>query len=91
MNLIRYMIKFYGHVQGVGFRWTATRIAADYAVSGWVKNLPDGCVELLVEGKPAETERFLSDLRSQMSGYIRNEESSTAPATGEFSGFTVKY
>ena len=44
------MVYYTGKVQGVGFRATAVDIAKDYPVTGWVKNLPDGRVQLLVEG-----------------------------------------
>ena len=46
-----------GRVQGVGFRFTAQRIASGFAVTGWVRNLPDDRVEMLVEGEKDETAR----------------------------------
>ena len=48
-----------GYVQGVGFRWTTKHIARGYDVSGWVRNLPDGRVELQVSGEDEEVEAFL--------------------------------
>jgi acylphosphatase len=80
-----------GRVQGVGFRYTARYIARRYNVSGYVRNLPDGRVELLAEGPPAELDRFLQDIRTEMSGYIRREEITTSPATGNFQGFEIRF
>jgi acylphosphatase len=65
-----------GRVQGVGFRYTAQRIARSFAVTGWVRNLPDGRVELIVEG-------------DSMAGNIDGVEQLDEAATGEFSGFQI--
>src|SRR5204862_6034815 len=53
------MVHYTGRVQGVGFRATAVEIARDYSVTGWVKNLVDGRVELLVEGPEEAVKKFL--------------------------------
>ncbi|MFM8807561.1 MAG: acylphosphatase, partial [Chthoniobacterales bacterium] len=52
-----------GRVQGVGFRYTARRVAAGFDVSGYVRNLSDGRVELLASGEPDEVDGFLASLR----------------------------
>jgi len=59
-----------GHVQGVGFRYTSQRLAKGYAISGYVRNLADGSVELVVEGQQTEVDRFLAALDEQMAGYV---------------------
>lgn len=62
---------FSGEVQGVGFRYTTRRLAASYPeITGMVRNLPDGTVELLAEGERETIERFLADIRSAMHTYI---------------------
>lgn len=59
-----------GHVQGVGFRWTASRIAQSLDVAGWVRNDPDGTVSIAVEGEAGEVEAFISRLRDAMGDHI---------------------
>ncbi len=55
----RLSIKVSGRVQGVGFRWTTRRVAAGMGLVGWVRNAPDGSVEIEAEGERAVLERFL--------------------------------
>jgi acylphosphatase len=84
-------IRYRGRVQGVGFRYTAERAARGYAVTGYVRNLPDRSVELIVEGDSSEIEALLRDLADAMTGYIRETTSQTLPPTGEFSDFGVRH
>ncbi len=83
------LVRYSGWVQGVGFRATAVSIARGQAVTGWVRNLPDGRVELLVEGAEAEVQRFLQEVRQWMHGYIEDEQIEERPATGKFTSFEV--
>lgn len=85
------IIHFKGNVQGVGFRYATTRIADAYDVTGYVRNLPDGCVEVVAEGEKKEIDAFLGDLRERMSGYVRGLTQQTAPASGRFASFGVRY
>jgi len=89
--MIRRKVLFSGRVQGVGFRYTACRIAEDHAVTGYVKNLPDGRVEAVVEGETAEIERFLTALRQDMAGNIRDVQQHDGSAAGEFRRFDVRF
>jgi acylphosphatase len=88
-NAIRRTIHFTGLVQGVGFRWTAERVARDFAVTGRVRNLPDGRVELVTEGTAAEVDRFQQAVEEAMKRYIENVAAAEAAATGEFSFFRI--
>ncbi len=84
-------IFFSGSVQGVGFRYTACRIASGYDLTGYVRNLPDGRVECLVEGPTAEIEAFRDELHRAMQNYIASRTEQTAPFTGRLGPFTVRF
>lgn len=62
---VRKHIYFSGRVQGVGFRYSATYLARPLDLTGWVKNLWDGRVEMEVQGEAAAIATFLSELRDQ--------------------------
>jgi len=62
-KIIRRRLVFAGYVQGVGFRYWAVRAAASYDIGGYVKNLADGRVEVVVEGPAAAVEDFIAFLR----------------------------
>jgi acylphosphatase len=86
----RRQVHYSGRVQGVGFRYEAQRLASGYAVAGFVQNLPDGRVKLVVEGAPTELDRFLTDLAQRMSELISQAVVDVGPATNEFAGFEVR-
>jgi acylphosphatase len=83
------LVHYSGRVQGVGFRATAEDIARDYPVTGWVKNLPDGRVELLVEGPEAAVKKFLQAVRGRWEKNIEKEQVEERPASGKFTKFEV--
>jgi acylphosphatase len=80
-----------GHVQGVGFRYTARQLAQNYAVAGFVRNLPDGRVELVAEGAPAELDKFLAAVAERLAEQIRDVTVDVRPALGEFRGFEIRH
>ena len=82
---------FSGRVQGVGFRYTVKNVALQYNVAGFVKNLPDGRVELVMEGPEADMDRLVQDVSRRMDGYIKRVDSVEDPATGEFQHFNIKH
>src|SRR5476649_1637601 len=59
----RMKIFYSGRVQGVGFRYTARTVAAGFEIAGYVRNLPDGRVELAAEGDAAELDAFRAAMR----------------------------
>ncbi len=85
----RLIASFEGRVQGVGFRWTAARAAREAGVVGWVRNEPDGSVQLVAEGRPDQIEQLLQLLRRRMEGHIERERLNETPATGEFATFEI--
>ena len=56
------VVRFYGQVQGVGFRWFVRERARRLGVAGWVRNESDGTVQILVGGPTQLVSRFLSEL-----------------------------
>lgn len=84
-------VLFAGAVQGVGFRYRTEHVAQAYDVTGYVRNLPDGRVELLAEGLRAEVERFLDAVEESMAGYIRGSQRHEGPATGHYHEFSIRY
>ena len=79
-----------GRVQGVGFRFTVKTLACGFEVTGTVRNLPDGRVELVAEGERAELEDYLKAIQdSELGSFIRQEEASWAGAKNEFRGFEI--
>jgi len=88
--MTRAIVYYSGTVQGVGFRFTAVDIARRLGrVTGTVRNLRDGRVELIVEGAEPDVKDFLSRVEDAMRGYIESKSVAFAPATGEFSGFRI--
>ena len=86
----RLNIFYSGRVQGVGFRYTVKTVAAGFDVAGIVRNLPDGRVELIAEGAPAELEGFRAAIRDEgLAGFIQREEVNWAESKHEFSGFEI--
>ena len=91
MNAEQRIVRFFGNVQGVGFRYTACGLAGRYNVSGYVRNMPDGSVECVIEGPTDQIEAFLADLGGEMSGYINRTTEQKAPATGGYKRFGVQF
>jgi acylphosphatase len=87
----RRCVHYAGLVQGVGFRYAVRRLSATYPVAGYVQNLPDGRVQVVAEGAPAELNRFLAAIRAGMKENIDDEQMETAPATGEFATFDIRF
>jgi acylphosphatase len=81
---------FTGHVQGVGFRFTTRQIAKEFEVTGFVKNLPDGRVQLEAEGQPAEVQAFVSAVEERMHGLIRKVERQGKSRPPTFQGFDIR-
>jgi acylphosphatase len=84
----RYVVS--GRVQGVGFRYFVLEAAESEGLSGWVKNLPDGRVEVLAEGEREAVERFEGRIhRGPPNARVAGVESSDESPAGRFTGFRI--
>lgn len=88
--LERRVVFFSGRVQGVGFRATSAEVAAQFPITGWVRNLPNGEVELTVEGTSMALDSFLAALARRMQRYIAATQVVKGLATGEFDAFSIR-
>jgi acylphosphatase len=82
---------FSGRVQGVGFRYTVNNIAMQYDVHGYVRNLPDGRVELVIEGRDHDLEAIVEAVKQKMECFIHRVDDNILPATGEFDHFSIRH
>ena len=86
----RLHVYFSGHVQGVGFRYTVRTVSLEFDVTGWVKNLEDGRVEILAEGERSELEAFQAAIPDAgLRRLIRDIQTRWSEGTGEFRGFEI--
>jgi acylphosphatase len=87
----RMQILYSGRVQGVGFRYAVRTLAAGFEVTGSVRNLADGRVELTAEGARSELEAFRAAIQEAgLAANIRREDASWSEATGGFNGFAIE-
>lgn len=82
---------FSGRVQGVGFRYTVHNLAMPHNVCGYVRNLPDGRVELVMEGPEADMDQLVDSIRRKMSHFIRRVDTHVEPARHTFTSFSIKH
>ena len=82
---------FKGIVQGVGFRYTAQRIARQFEVAGYVQNLPDGQVLVVAEGSIGQLDQLFNQIQVAMDRYIQRIEVERGECMGEFEGFEIRY
>jgi acylphosphatase len=84
-------VHYSGRVQGVGFRYTVRALANCFDVTGFVRNLPDGRVHLVVEGAAGEIDAFLQAIKAEMANYVRDLQEITRPAAGRFRAFEIRH
>jgi len=84
-------VYYSGSVQGVGFRFTAERVAGSLGIKGWVRNLRDGRVEVMCEGNEAALKEFLAKIEGVFKEYIRDADVSWGEAAGKFAGFDIRF
>jgi acylphosphatase len=89
--VVRNQVIFSGRVQGVGFRHATKMQARSFSVCGFVRNLRDGTVELVIEGEREELASFIAAIEERMVGLIKDTNTTTGVVSGEFSKFSVLY
>lgn len=90
MSRQRMTVFYSGRVQGVGFRYTVKSMTTGFDVTGTVRNLEDGRVELMAEGEREELDAFRQAIReSGLGGLIQREDENFGPAIGGFRGFEI--
>ncbi|MCX7846567.1 MAG: acylphosphatase [bacterium] len=84
---------FRGHVQGVGFRYTVLRLAQPYrSLTGYVRNQPDGSVEVFAQGPHTVVEAFIQDIcHGPHQDYIREVERHPTPPSDRFTEFRIAF
>ncbi|MFN0131563.1 MAG: acylphosphatase [Phycisphaerales bacterium] len=88
--MLRRQVRYVGRVQGVGFRASTSHLAASFAVSGWVRNEPDGSVLLEAQGTPDEVDRFLAAVANRLARYIQSASTAHAATVPAESGFAIQ-
>lgn len=94
--MIRFTVHYAGQVQGVGFRYTAQQIARRHRAAGYVQNLSDNRVRLVVEGDPTDLRALLDDIAQTMSSHITQQWMDETEANGQFGpptagALTIRY
>ena len=90
--MISFQVFFEGRVQGVGFRWSVRHIAKGFEVTGWVRNLIDGRVEMQITGEDAEVRAFLEAIgKSELRAHIRKQTENKLETPVSASGFEIRH
>lgn len=84
-------LHFSGRVQGVGFRYTARSIASRLPIMGYVRNLPDGRVELVAQGRRDAIDELIRRLAAHFGDGIARIDRSELDEAGAMSGFEIRY
>jgi acylphosphatase len=91
LTMIRKTVLYSGHVQGVGFRYAVNRAAGGFSVTGFVRNLPDGRVELVAEGQADQVDSLIAEVDRELGPFIHDAKISTTPTPGHYDSFDIAY
>jgi len=84
-------IIFTGHVQGVGFRFTAHRMASRRQLTGFVRNRSDGTVEMLAQGPAEDIDDCVQDISESLAGYVRETLIDDIPPDPKYTDFKLTF
>lgn len=85
-------IKVHGKVQGVGYRFYATRVARRLGLKGWIRNLRDGTVDAIVEGESDAIDEWIEEIREgPRYAEVTKIEQESKSYQGKFGEFDVKF
>ncbi len=82
-------IIFIGNVQGVGFRYNALVFARRIRLTGFVRNLPDGSVEMLAQGPEEDIQACIDEIKQYFDGYIRQTQVQEVPFNPRYKDFAI--
>ena len=82
---------FIGRVQGVGFRYTAHRMAHRHQLTGFVRNLPDGTVEMFAQGPAQDIDDCIQDIKEYFSDYLRETRIQEIPTDPKYKDFRIAF
>lgn len=86
------VIKIHGKVQGVGYRFFATRVARRLGLKGWIRNLRDGTVDAVVEGEPEAIDEWLEEIREgPRYAEVTKIDQEKKTYLGKFGDFDVRF
>jgi len=81
-----------GRVQGVGFRYFTQECALREGLTGWVRNLPDGRVEMQASGEETEVRDFIAAIgQSELRAHIRKQTELILPQPPASRGFEIRH
>ncbi len=89
--MIAKSIIFTGRVQGVGFRFTARRAAYRRQLTGFVRNLPDGTVEMLAQGPAQDIDDCIQDIKEYFGDYLRETKTQEMPTDPKYKDFRITF
>ncbi len=84
-------IIFIGRVQGVGFRFTAHRIANRQFLTGFVRNLPDGTVEMLAQGESEDIDACIAEIKETFGRYVTETKTTDLPPDPRHTDFRIAF
>ena len=90
-HTIRIRVVYSGRVQGVGFRWQVKQISGDFVVTGFVRNLEDGTVELLVEGDSSEVRGMIEAVEKKLNDFWNSKIEDERVGDSQFENFSIDY